>query len=109
MDWLQVIGTIFALAMLYLTFLSYKKREYSVNDLALWSSIWAGFLVALLFPAVFSSLIKPFMLTRVFEVLVVAAFLVLFFLVFRIDRATKRNNRTIRDFVRDSAIKRAGK
>jgi len=42
---LQIIGILFGLCMLYLTFLYYKKNAYDGKSFALWSGLWIFFLV----------------------------------------------------------------
>ena len=53
---LQVIGLLFTLVMLYLTYLYYRKDNYGVRSLAIWVCVWLGGGLLLLFPQWFRGL-----------------------------------------------------
>jgi len=47
---IQILGIVFSLIMIYLTFLYYKRKYYSKASLLLWTAVWLGALILVLFP-----------------------------------------------------------
>ena len=47
---LQIFGILYLLLMLYMTFLYYKRNNYSWRSFAFWVAVWSAGIVLLLFP-----------------------------------------------------------
>ena len=102
---IQLLGIAFGLFMAYLTYLYYRRQNYSTGDFAIWISIWAGFLFVTIFPEALDVLIKPLTVYRLLDLLMVISFMVLFLLMFMIYRTNKMNEKKINRIVRELALK----
>jgi hypothetical protein len=101
---IQILGIAFGLFMAYLTYLYYRRRNFSGNDFAVWMSIWIGFLVVTIFPQPLEFLVKPLMVNRLLDLLMVVSFMVLFVLMFMTYRTNKMNEKKINRIVREVAL-----
>jgi|SRR3989344_5335132 len=101
----QIIGIIFCLIVIYLTYMHYKRNEFNALELGLWLVLWLGFGFAILFPDLESVFLKPLHIVRVMDLLTIAGFLVLFTLVFFMYGLVKNNNKRVEEIVRDKALK----
>lgn len=55
---IQVIGILFGVFMLYTTFLHLKKEEFTLKECAVWSFIWVLFIFVSLIPTVLDNFIS---------------------------------------------------
>lgn len=105
MNPLQAIGTLFALGMIYLTYLYYRRRELLAKDALIWLSVWLVFLAALLFPNLFASVLLPLTFARLMDMLAVFALMFLFALNFYLYTALRRQQKKLEAIVREIALK----
>lgn len=102
----QIVGVLFGLFMLYLTFLYHKRDEYSTKEYLFWSFAWIVFVFLSLFPSVLDFVRETLRIVRVFDVLVIGGFMFLMGLNFYLYRLTNKNQKTIEKIVRKIAIKK---
>lgn len=100
----QVIAVLFALFMMYVTSIHGKKRNLSVVEVSFWLSTWGLFIVVALFPNMLLGITDVLNFTRVFDLLLVAALMVLSILVFFTYFALKGFQRKLEMLVRALAI-----
>jgi len=103
---IQLIGIAFGLFMAYLTYLYYKRKNLSFNDLAIWMAIWAGFVFVTIFPEALEGFVKPLMFYRLLDLLMVVSFMVLFVLIFLMYSTNRKNEQKINRIVREIALKK---
>ena len=101
---LQIIGMLFALVMLYLTFLYYKKSSYSTMSFALWSVIWAGFLFMTFFPATLYGIMEDLKIERTVDVFVIGGGMFFTVIIFHLFTIVKSLERKIETVVRRTAV-----
>ena len=102
---LQIIGILFGLCMLYLTFLYYKKNAYDGKSFALWSGLWIFFLVIVAFPDTVYGVMDTLEIKRTVDFFVISAFLFFSVLIFYLYVNNKKNQQKIEEIVRKVALK----
>ncbi|OIO24077.1 hypothetical protein AUJ65_02200 [Candidatus Micrarchaeota archaeon CG1_02_51_15] len=70
---MQALGAIAVLAMLYIVFYSYRRKEFSRSDLLVWVAILCWFLFAVIFHEFLNVFIAPLQVMSVFDLLLVTA------------------------------------
>ncbi|MEE8168536.1 MAG: DUF2304 domain-containing protein [Candidatus Hydrothermarchaeales archaeon] len=105
--WIQVIGIFFALDMIFLTYLYYKRDIFRSHDATLWSLIWIGFMVVVAFPEWLEVIANPLQVIRVMDLLTIGALFLVFGLTFTIFIKLKYSERRIEKIVRALALKEA--
>jgi hypothetical protein len=81
---LLVIVIIFVLFAWSRVFLRYKDRRMSLLAFLLWSALWIGVIVAVLFPETVRTISLVLGIQRPIDVLVYGSIVALFYLVFRL-------------------------
>lgn len=101
---IQILGVLFALFMLYYSFLNYKRNEIKKSELGLWIFAWLFFIFITLFPNSLDFVAKRLNLFRTMDFLTIMGFLCLLGLTFHNYFVTKKNKKNIEDLVRKIAI-----
>lgn len=101
---IQLVGVLFALIMLYLTFLYYKRSSYSTKSFVLWIVIWCGFLIATFFPSTLYGLMEELSIQRTVDFFVIGGFMFFSVIIFYLFSIIKMLERRIEELVRDVAV-----
>lgn len=101
---LQFVAIIFALWMLYFSYLHYRRHEFTRIEFALWEMLWLGLIIVVVLPHSVQFLLDAFSITRTFDLVVVVGIVILFGVTFRNYVITKRIRKQLEDVVRQSAI-----
>ena len=102
--WIQFLGFIFGLGMMYFTFVKFKRREINKTELLLWFSGWILLAVIALFPFALDPIIAPLNFYRRLDFFVVLGFFVLLGLGFFNYSSVKRMERKLEQVVRQEAL-----
>jgi hypothetical protein len=102
----QILALLFALMMMYVVNIHRKKARLSLLEVSFWMSTWFVFIVIAIFPNLLTGIAGILNFSRVFDLLVVIAFMVVSWLVFRSYLIEKENTRKIDELVRKQAILR---
>lgn len=100
----QILALLFALFMVYVVNIHRKKAQLSRVEVSFWLSMWSIFIFVALFPNVLSGLAGALSFSRVFDLLIVIAFMILSWLVFSSYLIQKENSRKIEELIRKQAI-----
>lgn len=99
--WIQVIGILFALDMVFVTYLYYRRRVFRLHDAIIWNAVWLGLLLAVLFPSYLEIVVESLKVVRVMDFLIIAGFFLSFGLLFtvfiRIRYAEDRLEKVVRE------------
>jgi hypothetical protein len=106
---LQIIALVFAFSMVYFATVSYKRGEISKAEIFSWVGIWCAAVVFIVFPELLRSFASTFLVTRVFDLMVIAGFVLVISMVASAYVRTKRMEKKIEDMVRQDALKKAKK
>jgi hypothetical protein len=103
---IQILGVLFGLFMIYLTFLHRKRGEFTVKEGGAWILMWLGFIFFVLFPKIVDIYItKKLHFVRAFDFFVVLGFIVIFGIVFYMYGIVRINQNQMQEIVRKLAIK----
>ena len=103
---IQIVGLLFGLFIIYLTFLNYKRKEFTTKEFVFWIILWVIFIVLTLFPFLLDPIVKSFGFFRALDVLIVSGFLFLIAAVFYTYTVVRRTQRQIEKVVREIAMRK---
>ncbi len=102
--WIQLLGIIFGLAMLYFTFVRYKRKELRQLEWLGWSMGWIALVIVAVTPPLLDPIIAPLRFYRRLDFFVVFGFFILLGLGFYNYSVLKNLERKLETFVRSQAI-----
>lgn len=100
---IQIIGIIFALVMLYFTYVYYKRKSYSYRSLILWGLVWFGVLFLVSFPQIVYGIMGSLQIQRTADFFVMAGFVFFSVVIFHLYITVKKNNEKMEELVRNIA------
>jgi hypothetical protein len=103
---LQILAILFAMTMVYFAMIHYKKSELLQGEFLAWVFIWALVVFAALFPEILRTYAQEFFLTRLFDLLVIGAFIVIISMVSIIYVKVKDLEKKMTKLVRKDAFKK---
>ena len=105
----QIIGLLFGLVMIYLTFLYYKRANYDRTGLIFWLLVWLGFIFLAMFPQTAYGVMEILKIDRTADFFYVSGFLLFSVVLFYVYTVTKKNQKQMEMIVRKIAFKEADK
>lgn len=103
---LQVIALLFAFSMVYFAILHYKRGEINGMEIGSWLVMWAFAIVVIIFPELLKNFASTFLVTRVFDLMVIGGFILVISLVASAYVRTKKLEKKLEDLVRREALKK---
>lgn len=101
---IQIVGVLFALFMIYLTFIHQKKKDFNSKEYALWTFVWICAIIATLFPNVLNPLTKTLRLSRNMDLIIIAGFIFLIGIAFTNYISLRKTQKKVEALVRRMAI-----
>jgi len=108
-DVLQALGIAYMVLMIYLTFLYYKKNNYTLRNFLFWIGIWCVGLVLLIMPETTSLVTQRLRVPRVIDFYLILGIMFFSILCFVSFLQVKKNERKVEELVRKLAIERRKK
>lgn len=102
---LQVIALLFAFSMVYFAVLNFKRGELNGTEITSWLVMWTLAIVIIIFPELLQSFAKTFLVTRVFDLMVIGGFILVISMVSVAYLRTKRNEKKLEELIRRDALK----
>lgn len=102
----QIGASLFALFMTYWVRNNQKRSNLSTVEASLWYSVWSFFIVLALFPNLLLGIVAVLHFARVFDLLVVLAFMILVMLNFYIYLKNKKLEKKLETLVRKIALEK---
>ena len=106
---IQIISISFALFMLYIAFLQFKRGNLNPKEFTFWLSIWTIFIFFALVPQIFTPILTRIFVARIMDIIMIGAFMILAYLGFQNHIGVKGLQKQIQDMVRKEAIKKTNK
>lgn len=105
---IQIVGILFALFMIYYSFLNYKKKEFKKIEFGGWLVLWSGLIFLTLYPHSVSFLVENILsMQRPLDFFIVSGFLFLIALSFYNYNLARKNNRRLEKIVQEIAFRKA--
>jgi hypothetical protein len=102
---LQVIALLFAFSMIYFAVLNFKRGELNGTEIASWLVMWTVAIIVIIFPELLQSFARTFLVTRVFDLMVIGGFILVISMVSVAYLRTKRNEKKLEELIRRDALK----
>lgn len=102
---IQIVAIIFALWMIYFSFLHFRRKEFFLKEFFLWMILWIGLIVVVIFPESVKFILTTFSITRTFDLVVIVAIIVLMGITFRNYVIIRRLEKRIENFVREESLR----
>jgi hypothetical protein len=100
----QIAATLFALFMIYVVSIHKNKTKLTAVEVSFWYAMWVLFIVIALFPNLLLGITQTLHFSRVFDLLLVLALMVLTSIVVLSYFVQKENQKKLEEFVRKQAI-----
>lgn len=107
MIWIQLLGGIFALDMMFITYFYHRRGVFYLHDSIIWMSVWVGMFLVAMFPRTVEVVIEPLQILRVMDFLLLAGFSLIFSMLFMVFLRSRHNDRRIETLVRELALRSA--
>jgi hypothetical protein len=101
---LQIIAILFSFSMIYFAVLSYKKKELNGMEVISWLILWVFAIIVVVFPQLLRVFSTTFLVTRVFDLMVIGGFVLVISMVASAYIRTKRLEKKLEDLVRREAL-----
>lgn len=102
--WIQFLGIIFGLGMMYFTFVRYKRKELTSGEALLWWSGWLLLMIVAIIPSALDVIIAPLNFYRRLDFFVVIGFFVLLGVGFWNYSNLKKLEKKLETYVRNEAL-----
>lgn len=102
---LQIIAVIFALIMIYVAYLHYRRNEINGLEMLFWLSAWTSAVFIALFPEIFRVFSATIAISRAFDLAMIGGFLLITPIVYMAYIRTKRIEKKLEELVRGVAKK----
>ncbi len=104
---IQILGLLFGLFMIYITFISGKRREFTTKEGGFWIIVWVFFILVALFPRSLDFLIKGVLrLQRPLDFFIIAGFMFMIGFIFYSYTLIRKNQKKMEEIVRKMAMKK---
>lgn len=101
---IQLVAILFALWMIYFTFLHFRRREFSKSEFIIWLVLWIGLIVVVIYPASVKFILTTFSISRTFDLVVIVGIIALYGITFRNYVLLRRVERKLEDVVRKESL-----
>jgi len=103
-DILQALGIAYLGLMLYLTFLYYKKNNYTLKNFLFWVTVWCFGILLLIMPETTSLITQRLKVARVIDFYLILGVMFFSIVCFLSYNQVKKNERKIEELVRQIAL-----
>ena len=104
---IQVVGVGFGIFVLYMSFLQWKKKEFTINEWAFWGTFALAFSGVSLFPDILNPVVATLKLQRKLDFFIILGFMFLIAAVFYTYRVVRNTQKGLEELVRQLAMERA--
>ena len=106
---IQILGLLFAIFMLYYTYLHFKRKEITLKECSFWVILWGIFIPISLVPQILDPLVKSLNLARTLDFFIILGFMFLLGTVFYTYLLVRKNQKRLEEIVRKTAIEKPEK
>ncbi len=101
---IQWVGLLFAVAVIYVTYTNYRRREFTVNEFGFWSLLAISIGGIAMAPSVLDPFVDTFNFARTLDFVIVIGFLFLITASFYTYLVSRRTHRMVEEVVRRFAL-----
>ena len=104
MSAIQLLAAVFAVAMMYQTFLNSKRHDIQARELVFWEAVWLGLLLVSLFPGPLQNLVGVAHVARLLDLVMIVGMLLFGVVIYQLYVSSRRLTKTIEELVRSDAL-----
>lgn len=101
---IQLLGILFGIIMIYLTYTSYKRKKFSKEAFYLWGAVWVGGIFIFSVPHIFYGIMDALQINRTADFFVAAALIFLTTMEFHMYTKVKYMEDKMEQLVRKIAL-----
>lgn len=98
---IQLVGILFGLFMLYITFIFSKKKEFTSREWVIWSGLWVLFMILAIFPQLLDPVMVGLALARKMDFFISLGFMLFTVIIFYTYIIVRTNQKKIETLIRD--------
>jgi hypothetical protein len=106
---IQVFGLVFSAFILYVSFLFYKKKEFTLTEWGFWALFALVFAIISVFPELLDPIVSSLNLARTLDLFIILGFMFLIAATFYTYRVTRSTNKRMEELVRILALEKKKK
>ncbi|MAG15646.1 hypothetical protein CMO88_01140 [Candidatus Woesearchaeota archaeon] len=106
---IQVFGLVFSAFILYMSFLYYKKKEFTLTEWSFWALFAILFATLSVFPQVLDPIVRSLNLGRKLDLFIILGFMFLIATTFYTYRVARNTDKRVEELVRNMAIEKEKK
>ncbi len=91
--------------MLYLTYLSLRRKEFTVTETVFWIGLWISFIAITIFPGITTPFVETLNLARAMDFFIILGFMFLIAAIFYCYSLVKKMQKKMEEIVRKIALK----
>lgn len=103
---IQLVGVVVGLAAIHLTYLYYKRTNFTKKELLFWGFIWITFVFVSVFPRSVSPIVGYLGLQRPMDLIMIIAFVILFMLTFHNYIVNRQQKQKLERLVQELALEK---
>lgn len=104
--WIQLLGSLFGVSMIYLTFLKLKKKELVRSEALMWIIGWIIFIIIAIIPTILDPIVESLNFYRRMDFFVVIGFFLLLGISFYNYSVVKRTQKKVENLIRKMAMEK---
>jgi hypothetical protein len=102
---IQILGIVFMIIMMYLTYVHYKRKSYGLKSLILWLAVWLVALVVVSVPRTVYGIMQALKIERTADFITLLGFAFFAVIIFYLYSAVGKNSQKMEQLVRQLAIR----
>ena len=103
---IQIAGALFGVALVYMAFLNYKRKDFTLTEFGFWTILAILFSLVAVFPGLLDPIVESLSLARTMDLFIILGFMFLISAVFYIYSIVRSNQKRLEELVRKIAIDR---
>ena len=105
---LQIVAVVFALGMLYWSYLSFRRGVIRLPEMVFWTLAWAGAILMAIRPSSTTSFMQSLHINRTMDLFVMVGFMLIWVVLFFNHLENRRLKRRLAELVKELALRESG-
>ncbi len=105
----QIIGVLFGLIMIYMSYYYYKRNSYTWRSFLVWLAVWVALIAIIIAPTTIYGVMQALEIERTADFFVMAGFVLFALIIFYLYVTVKQTNKKVEKLVRTIAFRKAEK
>ncbi|RLE38559.1 hypothetical protein DRJ17_03540 [Candidatus Woesearchaeota archaeon] len=103
---IQIIGFVFAVAMIYFTYLYFRRRQFDMKDFIIWLIVWILLVIAVLIPSTVNIFLESLGIVSAIQLFAITGVLFLLAVVFFLHKSVRTQQKKLNKIVKAIALEK---